>query len=57
MSNSEHRHLDQAEIDKQQRLKEQRHAILADKFLTVVFTLLAIAVVSFLIWSHVVDKV
>ena len=47
---------DQLEIDKQQRFREQRRAAFAEKFLTVLLSVLAVGVVLFLVWSFFIDK-
>jgi hypothetical protein len=43
MENVAENHVDQAERDKQARFKEQRNEMLADKVLTVVFTIFPLA--------------
>lgn len=57
MENVAENHVDQAERDKQARFKEQRNAMLADKVLTVVFTIFAIGIIAFLAWSFAVDNI
>ncbi len=57
MENVAENHVDQAERDKQARFKEQRNEMLADKVLTVVFTIFAIGIIAILAWSFAVDNV
>lgn len=51
----EGKHIDQSELDKRERFKEQRRAVLADRILTAFLSLVAISVIGFLAWSFVVD--
>lgn len=48
-------HVDKSELDKQSRLQEQRNEELTDKMFTMLFSLLALGVVSFLVWSFIAD--
>ena len=55
MTQEQSRHTDQAEKDKQAKIREQRHEAFAENVLTVLLSLIAIAVISFVVWSIIAD--